>query len=60
MPTYEFICPDCDKRAELKAGFTESYVFPWCDDCNIEMKRDYSVPGIQFKGQGFYTTDQGK
>ena len=57
MPTYEFQCPDCGTKAEIKAGYTESYVFPWCDKCQIQMKRNYAVPNIAFKGQGFYSTD---
>ena len=60
MPTYSFICADCDAKKEIRAGYTEAYVFPWCDDCGIQMKRNYSVPGLIFKGQGFYVNDKGK
>lgn len=58
MPTYPFECPDCGASKEIKAAFDETYVFPWCDKCQIQMKRNYSVPAIQFKGQGFYSTDK--
>lgn len=57
-PTYDFVCLDCGAKTEIKAAFDEAYVFPWCEKCMIQMKRDYSVPSIQFKGQGFYSTDK--
>lgn len=60
MPAYDFICPDCGATTEIKAAFDESYVFPWCEKCMIQMKRNYVVPNIVFKGQGFYVTDKGK
>lgn len=60
MPTYEFQCPECKGTSEVVAGFTESYVFPFCPKCDIQMKRNYSVPGIAFKGRGFYKTDNPK
>ena len=60
MPTYDFAYPDCDKTTEIKAAMDEAYIFPWCPDCGIQMKRNYSVPGLIFKGQGFYVNDKGK
>lgn len=59
MPTYSFSCPDCGADKEVVAGFDEVYPFPWCDKCEIQMKRNYAVPNILFKGQGFYITDKG-
>lgn len=60
MTAYDFKCPQCGATTEVKAAMDEAYVFPWCPRCQIQMKRDYSVPNIQFKGQGFYTTDKGR
>jgi predicted nucleic acid-binding Zn ribbon protein len=31
-----------------------------CDDCGKDMQRHYTPTGIQFKGNGFYKTDNPK
>lgn len=54
MPTYEYRCNDDESYMETK----EHYIIgPACPVCDKNMSRVWSAPGIQFKGSGFYKTD---
>ena len=59
MPTYEYTCITCDKSEEINRKFNDPEVIPPCSQCGYKMIRSYSAPGIQFKGSGFYKTDNG-
>lgn len=56
MSTYEFHCPTCKKNHEKRQKKPpKRYLCPICmTPCN----RVYSVPSVQFKGRGFYSTDK--
>lgn len=51
MPTYEFKCAECNKTTEIIAGFNDTVIEPTC--CGGAMTRNYSTPGIIFKGNGW-------
>ena len=59
MPIYEYTCMDCDRNEDITRGFNDPEVVPSCISCGNKMIRSYSAPGIQFKGSGFYKTDNG-
>jgi putative FmdB family regulatory protein len=59
MPTYEYACIECDQNLEITRGFNDSETLPPCPSCGYHMTRVYSSVGIQFKGSGFYKTDNG-
>jgi putative FmdB family regulatory protein len=59
MATYEYECIECDKTAEVKRSMSEPETVPPCPNCGYKMTRVYSPAGIQFKGSGFYKTDNG-
>ena len=59
MPNYEYACVTCDKSTEVSRGFNDKEVVPPCPVCGYAMTRVYNAPGIQFKGSGFYKTDNG-
>jgi putative FmdB family regulatory protein len=54
MPRYEFRCEECLAYQETQIHFE---VGPECPVCYRTMKREWSAPNIQFKGSGFYKTD---
>lgn len=59
MPRYDFKCDSCDKVEErIKSFYDDSSEI--CKDCNSKMTRQLSMPAIQFKGSGFYSTDNRK
>lgn len=58
MPTYEYTCIECDESQEVTRGFNDTEIVPSCTGGH-RMIRSYSAPGIQFKGSGFYKTDNG-
>jgi putative FmdB family regulatory protein len=60
MPIYEFECTNEDCEANLRYEKELSIHEPHsvkCQFCHSDMAKIYSVPGIQFKGSGFYSTD---
>lgn len=59
MPTYEYACITCDKSEEITRKFDDEEIIPPCPICGYKMARAYSAPGVQFKGSGFYKTDNG-
>ena len=59
MPIYEYTCITCDKSQEITRKFDDPETIPPCPICGYHMIRVYSPAGIQFKGSGFYKTDNG-
>ncbi len=60
MPVYEYSCLDCNKHIEITRKFDQRESFPPCPACGYKMSRSYTSVGIQFKGNGFYKTDNPK
>jgi putative FmdB family regulatory protein len=62
MPIYEYKCKLDDVHPKLSVSRSISEKDPGyrCEDCNSEMIRHFSPFGIQFKGTGFYKTDNPK
>jgi putative FmdB family regulatory protein len=60
MPTYEYVCQTCDIYEDVVRGYHDEEIVPLCTTCANAMKRSYGKVGIQFKGTGFYKTDNPK
>lgn len=60
MPAYEYDCMSCAKRYTKYRSIADSDPGYSCDDCNKQLVRVYANFGIQFKGNGFYSTDHRK
>jgi len=56
MPRYDYACPDCETRQEVTHGFHESPELT-CPECGGTLAKAYGAVGVQFKGPGFYSTD---
>ena len=54
MPTYEYKCKSCNTSVETKERHETGLE---CEKCGDNMARVWYAPGIQFKGSGFYKTD---
>ena len=59
MPKYDYVCIECDKTEEITRSFSDPENIPRCSNCGYSMTRVYTPAGIQFKGSGFYKTDNG-
>lgn len=57
MPTYEYICIDCQTRVEVVQSFTDANL-ETCEECSGKLRKIIFPVGIQFKGSGFYSTDR--
>lgn len=55
--TYEFVCPNCDVTEHIELSIYDSLKPPFCKGCGYSMRRVFDAPAIQFKGGGFYSTD---
>lgn len=62
MPVYEYKCAEDDAHATLNVTRSIKEEDPGyvCEECESEMIRHFTPFGIQFKGQGFYKTDNPK
>lgn len=60
MPIYEYICQTCKNTLDVDRKMTDKEVVPECDQCDSNMIRTYGAVGVQFKGSGFYKTDNPK
>lgn len=60
MPRYEYACLECDFNIEVAKSFSESSCPEICEQCGSVMNKVYGTVGVQFKGSGFYKTDNAK
>lgn len=62
MPIYEYKCSEDESHAVLNVTRSISEDDPGyeCQECDSAMTRTFSPFGIQFKGSGFYKTDNPK
>ena len=57
MPIYEYKCITCDTTIEIPKSITQAESVELCETCGEAMVKQYGTFGIQFKGSGFYKTD---
>lgn len=55
MPTYDFICPICNKVEEKFFSVYSNHT-TFCDVCKVEMEKTFQPTPVHFKGTGFYKT----
>jgi len=55
-PRYDYKCPKCDTAQTIVHDF-HSQDPQNCPKCGDVMQKQYSVPGVVFRGSGFYKTD---
>jgi putative FmdB family regulatory protein len=59
MPIYQYHCPKCNLKFELKQSFSDESMVA-CPKCQNGAKRLFSPVPVIFKGTGFYSTDNRK
>lgn len=59
MPIYQYLCPKCNLKFELRQSFSDEPIVA-CPECQNGAQRLFSPVPIIFKGPGFYTTDSRK
>jgi putative FmdB family regulatory protein len=58
MPRYQYVCTACGHRFEQQQSINEP-ALTRCPECQGELRKEFGVGGIAFKGTGFYRTDSG-
>jgi putative FmdB family regulatory protein len=56
VPIYEYVCPSCQHRFEVKQSMSDPPV-SICTRCGQAVTKVISAPAIMFKGTGWYVTD---
>ena len=56
MPTYEYMCNQCQHKFEVKQTFTDPPLSS-CPACNASARRVFHAPAILYKSPGFHTYD---
>ncbi|CAN5349259.1 hypothetical protein BH10ACI1_BH10ACI1_02580 [soil metagenome] len=56
MPIYEYKCADCGKHIEKMQKVSDAPPMI-CENCGGKLEKQWSLSGIQFKGEGWYVTD---
>lgn len=56
VPTYVYECTSCKNRFETVQKFSDPPLAT-CERCGAELRRVIFPASIQFKGSGFYSTD---
>jgi len=60
MPVYEYECECNDNVVAFTMSIKDYEASKPCPNCGKDMKRFYTPVGAQFKGSGFYQTDNRK
>lgn len=56
MPTYSYVCTECDNRFDAVQAFTDD-ALTTCPQCSGRLRKLFNSVGVVFKGSGFYRTD---
>jgi putative FmdB family regulatory protein len=56
MPIYEYACRKCKAHIEILQKLSDKPLTR-CKKCGGKLEKQWSTPGIQFKGTGWYVTD---
>ena len=59
MPRYDYKCPECEHKFEVKQSFSEDPEAS-CPNCATASKRVFHAVPVVFKGSGFYVNEYGK
>jgi putative FmdB family regulatory protein len=58
MPTYSYQCKECSKTFTEVRSMSEEPKINSCTECKKPVQRLYEVRGVNFRGNGFYSTDK--
>ena len=56
MPTYAYVCTECDHSFEAVQAITDD-ALSVCPSCGGALRKKFHAVGVTFKGSGFYRTD---
>ena len=58
MPTYTYVCRECDTSISEVRGMSEPEPIHMCEKCGNRMNKVYSMANPIFNGSGFYSKDK--
>ena len=57
MPTYDYKCNTCNLHMVVIRTLTEKERTPVCPNDGASLVREYTAPGVAFKGKGWGKDD---
>ena len=57
MPTYEYVCPECDTKHEIVQSMSDPTLTTGPSCGKESLKKQFTGVGMMFKGSGFYRND---
>ncbi len=58
MPTYEYVCKECETKLSEIRSIHDPSPEHLCEKCGQKMNQVISLGGIKFNGSGFYSKDK--
>ena len=58
MPSYYFLCRNCDATVTVTISIKDELKTPLCAQCKAAMVRDYGVGAIKFNGSGWASKEK--
>lgn len=52
-PTYDFQCPNCSTKTEVRRSVNDDSPAPTCGDCLVVMEKVFSPTPAIFRGSGW-------
>jgi putative FmdB family regulatory protein len=53
MATYDYFCPLCQAKTVITRPIASSAGKPQCLNCQIDLIRSFTAPGVTFRGTGW-------
>ena len=58
MPTYEYVCRECDTKVSEVRSITDPEPMHMCKECGNKMNKVFNLGAVTFNGSGFYSKDK--
>jgi putative FmdB family regulatory protein len=58
MPTYEYVCRECDIKFSEVRSISDPEPIHICKECGYVMNKVYNLGAVTFNGSGFYSKDK--
>lgn len=56
VPKYDYACKNCEREFEVEKSISDPHPEK-CLECGGQLSRIFTPAAVQFKGSGFYKTD---
>lgn len=58
MPTYEYLCRECETEVSEVRSISDPEPVHICEKCGNRMNKVFKLGAVTFNGSGFYSKDK--